>query len=162
MAAQTIIDKIKELLEANVHERLKKPFYLGDPIAIPASRLPTIAIEPSITDISSGATGQDEHIHTIIIKIITDKRKDFNKSPEKVLAVADLIDWAEGIDSDTGELKTTSVAGILRKYLTLENEVVNQLMSIEYGVVPREEFLTAEAWITLTDIKSLILVSGRE
>ena len=155
-----IVKKVKELLEDYVHPDLKRPFYDGDPVAIPASRLPTIAIEMSASGIDEGPTGHDSHLDTLTIKVIVDKRADFNKQPAEVVAQKTLRNFVKGVDDD-GNLKSNSIVGVLRKHLSLDSSVLDQLMSVDFSVVKREDILTEEAWISLT-VETLIEMSGRE
>lgn len=156
---EDIVEKIKELLEEHAHPDLKRPFYDGDPVIVPASSLPTIAIEMSGTEVDEGPTGYDSHLDTLIIKVIVDKRVDFDKKPDEVMAQKTLREYVKGIESDV--LKSNSILGILRKYLTLDKNVLDQLATVEFSVVKREDVFTEEAWITLS-LESIIEVSGRE
>lgn len=155
-----IVKKVKELLEEYVHPDLKRPFYDGDPVAIPASRLPTIAIEMTASGIDEGPTGHDSHLDTLTIKVIVDKRADFNKQPAEVVAQKTLRDFVKGVDDD-GNLKSNSIVGVLRKYLSLDSSVLDQLISIDFSVVKREDMLSEEAWLSFTT-ESLVEMSGRE
>lgn len=155
-----IVKEVKQLLEDYVHPDLKRPFYDGDPVVIPASRLPTISIEMSGSDIDEGPTGHDSHLDTLTIKVIVDKRPDFNKQPGEVVAQKTLRDFVKGTDDD-GNLKTNSLVGVLRKYLTLNSSVLDQLISIDFSVVKRDDILTEEAWLSLT-VEELVEMPSRE
>jgi len=148
-----------DLLEADVNTNLRRPFFYGDPIAIPAGRLPTIAVELTGSDIDEGPTGHDSHLDTITIKVIVDKRRDLEKGPAKVLAHQALVDFVKGVDSD-GNLKTDSVVGVLRKQLSLDRTALDQLMAIEYSVIKREDLITEEAWISFS-VETIVEVSDR-
>ena len=155
-----IVKTVKELLEEYAHPDLKRPFYDGDPIVLPASRLPTVAIEMSASNVDEGPTGHDSHLDTLTIKVVVDKRKDFNKEPGEVVAQKTLRNYVKGVD-DNGNLKTNSIVGVLRKHLTLNKEALDQLMSIDFSVVKREDILTEEAWISLA-VETLVEMSGRD
>jgi len=155
-----VVKKVKELLEDNAHPDLKRPFYDGDPIIIPASKLPTVAIEMAGSDIDEGPTGYDSHLDTLTIKVIVDKRPDFNKKPGEVAAQKTLRDFVKGMDDD-GNLLANSVIGVLRKYLTLDSTALDQLASVDFSVVKREDIVTEEAWITFA-VESIVQMSNRE
>lgn len=155
-----LIKKVISLLEDNVNPQIKRPFYDGDPVIIPVSSLPVIAVEMSGSEIDEGPTGYDSHKDTIIIKVIVDKRVDFNKMANEVVAQKTLRDYVKGVDDDDN-LKADSVVGVLRKYLTLDKKVLDQLLTIEYSVVKREEITTEEAWITLSS-ESIMRINNRE
>lgn len=160
MAYENIIKELRDLLEDNVHPELKRPFYYGDPIAIPESSLPTVAIDPLKGETVQGPTGHDEHLKNIIIKVIVDKRKDIGKGGGEVVATQELEKYVEEIDETTGRYKTDTILGILRKNLTLEKTVVDQGISWEYRVAEREDITTEECWITI-DTRRIIEVQNR-
>lgn len=155
-----IVKKVIELLEESVNPDLKKPFYDGDPVIIPASRMPTIAVEMTGSDIDEGPTGFDSHSDVLTIKVIVDKRPDFNKKPGEVVAHKTLRDYVKGMDSD-GKLLVNSIVGVLRKHLSLDSTALDQMMSIDFSVVKREDVITEEAWITFA-VESIVEMSARE
>jgi len=155
-----VVQRIIKLLEDHVHPDLKRPFYDGDPIAIPASKLPTISVEMTDCDIDEAATGHDSHLDTIMIKVIVDKRVDFDKKEGEVVAQKTLRDYIKGVGSD-GKLKSNSVVGVLRNNLTLSSAVLDQLMQVNISVVRRgDDTITEEAWISLTT-ESIVDMSER-
>ena len=155
---EDIISQVKTILEGNVSPELKRPFFDGDPIIVSKSHMPTIAVVLSRTSIDTGPTGYDKYIYTLIIKIIVNKEEDFNKEPAQVVAHKTLRNFAEGIKS--GIIDEQSVIGVLRKNLTLNGSILNQVITIDYNTVNREDIITEEAWITLTILKN-VEVSGR-
>lgn len=160
MAYESTIKKIISLLEANAHPDLKKPFYFGDPLHIPSSMLPTVAVDLLSGESPQGATGHDEQRETLVIKVLVDKRVDLNKSPGEVVALQNLIKYVEELDETTGQYKTDTIIGILRKNLTLEKTSIGHDISWEYSVVEREDILTAECWITIS-VDKIIEVPNR-
>lgn len=154
-----IIKKIIDTLDESISPKLKRPFYYGDPAVIPASMLPTIAVELTSSGISNGPTGFDRHIDTITIKVIVDKRVDFNKPAGEVVAHKTLVDFVKGVDS-SGNLKSDSVLGVLRKNISLDSEALDQLADIDFSVIKREDIVTEEAWITFS-VESIVEVENR-
>lgn len=155
-----IVEEVIKLLEDNVHPDLKRPFYDGDPVVIAASKLPTIAVEMTGSDINEGPTGHDSHIDTLTIKVIIDKRRDFGKEASHVPAHKTLRNYVKGIDSNDS-LKADSVVGVLRKHLSLNDEALDQLISIDFSIIKREDVLTEEAWLSFT-IESIVEMLNRE
>ncbi len=143
-----IIQKVIDLLKDDVNIALKRPFYYGDPAVIPSSMLPTLAVELTSSGVDVGPTGYDKHLDTITIKVIVDKRRDFNQSPGKVMAHSTLVDFVKGVSN--GALKTDSVVGVLRKQLSLDSSALEQLIAIDFSVLKREEITTEEAWISFS------------
>jgi len=160
MAYESTIKEIIDLLETNAHPDLKRPFYFGDPLHIPASMLPTVAVDIETGESPLGPTGHDEQIETLIIKVLVDKRPDLNKKAGEVVALQNLIKYVEELDETTGQYKTDTILGILRKNLTLEKTSIGHDISWEYGVVEREDILTAECWIRIS-VDKLIEVPNR-
>ena len=155
--ADTIIDILKSAFAGSVF----KTYYYRDPLAIPQQNLPCIIVETDSVEAKLEATGRDEMISRVVIKIVVNKKSDFGKSPTEVTWGRTLEQFACGIDIDTGEYHTKSVLGILRKNLTLNNEIENQGVNIKFGVTPRPgEMLTEEAHITVTASEALS-VTGR-
>jgi len=99
-------------------------------------------------------------LDTLTIKVIVDKRPDFNKKPGEVAAQKTLRDFVKGMDDD-GNLLANSVIGVLRKYLTLDSTALDQLASVDFSVVKREDIVTEEAWITFA-VESIVQMSNRE
>lgn len=157
-----LIDKIIELLREGMSgdgALQIKQFYFGDPIDIPESCLPCIAVEPDRTEVEHGPTGMDDVGYNIVVKVIMDKREDWGKEDSgDVAGVRKLIELTEG---QTQATDLGTVVGILRTNFTLGENVHNQELTIEYGVTPRpKEVLTAEASV-MVNINDLIQVDNR-
>ena len=155
-----IVKKVIEILEEHANPKLRRPFYDGDPIAIPTSMFPAVAVELSGSDIDTGPTSYDKHLDTLMIKVIVDKKQDFNKLPGEVVAQNTLRDFVKGVDENDA-LKADSIVGILRKHLSLDSSALEQLISIEFSVVKREDITTEEAWI-LFSVESNVQMLNRE
>jgi hypothetical protein len=160
MSNENSIKEIINLLEANTHPDLKKPFYFGDPLFVPASRLPTIAVDIENGESPQGATGHDQQRESLIIKVLVDKRVDLDKEPGQVVATENLIKYVEELDDTTGQYKDSTVLGILRKNLTLEKTSIGHDISWEYGVIERGEILIAECWVRI-DVSKMIEIPSR-
>ena len=160
MAFESTIKEIISLLEENVHEDLKRPFYYGDPLLIPESMLPTIAVDIMSGESPLGPTGHDEQLETLQIKVLVDKRQDMGQKSNEVVATQQLIKFVEEVDSSTGRYKTNTILGVLRKNISLGKTSIGNDMSWEYGVVERESILTAECWITI-NVGKIIGVQSR-
>lgn len=160
MAYKSTIKEIISLLEASAHPDLKRPFYFGDPLHVPESLLPTVSVDIETGESPLGPTGHDEQTQRLMIKVLVNKKHDLKKAPKEVVATRKLIEYVEEIDENTGQYKTNTILGILRKNLTLESTSIGNDISWEYGVVEREDVLTAEAWITISVSKN-IEVSNR-
>ena len=68
----------------------------------------------------------------------------------------------EDITNDSNDsLKADSVVGVLRKHLSLNDEALDQLISIDFSIIKREDVLTEEAWLSFT-IESIVEMLNRE
>lgn len=155
---QDIIDKIIEKLKLSFGDEIKQ-YYQGDPIAVPAANLPCIYVEGDGTDISAGATGTDELVHTVGIGIIIDKRGEINRNADENVSHRRLIELTQKRDT-SGNFASNSIIGILRTNFTLSNTINDQTLRTEYGIRERGEIITAEARITAR-ISELVVVPSR-
>lgn len=154
---KTLIDVIKGYLQEELPGGYFTGVYYGDPLDIPSSMLPCVAIEKLRTQIVAGPTGMDRVTTTVSIKLLYNKKDDFGKTTDEVLGVRALEEYAEAINPDTNQYDSLSIMGILRKNFTLSDpatgryEVLNQDVDIKYGVVPRPgNGMTAECQINVT------------
>lgn len=155
---KTIVDRIIELLRDNQGFSLFKKFYYGDPIEIPLSDMPCIAVELLRTAIDVGPTGMDKVIQTVQIKLIYNKQNDFTTAQtSEVTGVRSLESFAQGIDPTSSEYEQHTIVGILRKNFSLGNIATNQTIDIQYGVGRRKGGFTSECHITFVvdELKSV-------
>lgn len=158
---ETISDIIINLLKDGMGNGVFKYFYYGDPYVVPAANLPCIAVEKVKSGSKSGPTGMDKRVQVIEIKLLMNKQTEFNKKPEEVHGARTLEQYAEGVNATTGNYDEHTVAGILRKNFTLNNNATGNDLDIDYGVTPRgNNQLLAVARITAT-IESLKEIPGR-
>ena len=155
---QRIIDEIIEKLKDALSPEIKA-FYQGDPIAPPAINLPCVYVEGDSEDISAGATGTDEIVHTIGIGIIMDKRAEIGRAADENVSHRKLIELVNDRDAN-GLYKSNTIVGILRTNFTLTNIINNQLLRVEYGIRERGDVITAEARVT-AKLSEMVVVSGR-
>ena len=155
---EDIVQQVKSILEKKVSPSLKRPFYDGDPILVSKSKMPTIAVVLNREDIDTGPTGFDKRLYTLTIKVIVNKENDFNKEPAQVVAHKTLRDFVEGVKG--GIIRDDSIVSVLRKNFTLNSEVLNQTIRVEYNTVNREDIISEEAWVSFT-VEKLIEVKGR-
>ncbi len=158
---KTLPDTIKDYLTNDLPKGYFKIIFYGDPMNIPSSLLPCIAVDKINTKIEAGPTGMDRIETKIIISLMYNKKEDFGKTTDEMVGKRKIEEFAEAIDKNSHEYSPLSVMGILRKNFTLGDVVLNQDVDINYGVVPRPgNELTAEAQITVT-FRQLRVVSGR-
>ena len=157
----TIADEIIELLKTNLGSAGFKQYYFGDPIAIPQSLLPAIIVEYESSDITVATTAQDDIFDVLVIKLVFNKKSEFNRAADEVAGHRRLRELAQGIDSSNSELSQSSVVGLLRKNFTLSSNADDQTITVDYGIMPRpEEVITEEAHIRAT-IRQLTTVTNR-
>lgn len=148
---KTLIDTIIDYLDTNLPKGYFKIVFYGDPMQIPFSLLPCVAVEKLGTKITAGPTGMDKIITSVVIKLMYDKKNDFGQTDREVVGVRKLEEYAEARELASREYDPLSVMGILRKNFTLGDVVLNQDVDIKYGVVPRPGGeLTAECQINIS------------
>lgn len=143
-----ITDKILELMKEAFGSTFKA-YYDGDPVYIPVQSLPCLIVDKqSTTDTGNSPTGMITLAHTIVIKAEFDKRSEFNKRPDQVYLKKTLEELAEGIDPNTNELGTQTIAGLLQRNFTLDRLSTGHTLEIDYGVIPRGDILTEGVNVT--------------
>lgn len=148
MAYQNIVERILDVLKANFGDYFKA-YYDGDPILIGQSSLPAIAIDMEEEKYDLGPTGFDNNGQQVVIKLIMNKKDDFGADDKTDQTGKKLRILAAG-RSANGLLLPESVVGALRTDFTLAETLLDQEISIKYGVMPRpEDVITAEAHITI-------------
>lgn len=150
MFAETITQTIADLLETELRDTPFRVFYDGDPVEIPKSSLPGVIVQYDRLEVRHGATGMDKLRHFMTIKLVIDKRNEIGKDHREVMGQNTLMNYAAGIDSETGEYDEKSVMGVLRKKFTLENVILNQEGDVDLDIFARgERMITAEAHLRL-------------
>lgn len=147
--------RIRQLLRQTFGEDFKG-YYDGDPDPIGKSLLPCISVTETDTSFDVSATETDENVHTILIKIMFNKKDDYGAAfsdKDVDLTSRKLRMIVQGRDPATGNYLPNTILGILRPNFTLGNFGVGNQGKVAYGVNEREEVdgvATAEAHIMLT------------
>lgn len=161
--APTLIDEIVSLFKANKHlEGYFNRFIYGHPDEIPQDELPSMSLKKLNNDIEGGATQTDNSEQTIEVIVYVNKKDDLGNPDDEVTGNRAMEQIIEGIDVSTGQFDSNTICGIIRKYLSINNQSVSQKMSIDYTPdVPRgQDYTTQEAKILFT-IKRIIQVPVR-
>jgi hypothetical protein len=114
--------------------------YFGDPVRIPVSMLPALIAAKKGTLTSPFSNTEDVHKTTLVFTVVTDIRADFSDETTMVPGNATLYDLMEGRDSTTMALKVTSLLGILRSNVNIDQEHqvwtdIDTPTRIDYGLV---------------------------
>jgi hypothetical protein len=67
---KTVVDKIIELIRSDQSFAYFKKFYYGDPLEIPPSELPCVAVDLLKTSIDVGPTGMDSIVQTVRVSLM--------------------------------------------------------------------------------------------
>ena len=165
MSYQKTTSIILQLLKDTLGEGFIKQYFLGDPVYLPVSYLPAIAVTKTRGSTQTGPTGMDELVETIVIRVIFSLMDVMGKSQNVELiheAQEDLIEKR----GDDGQYDSKSIMGILRTNFTLYNNIVGQRVDTEYEILTdgrirnRKGVLTEEAHMTFT-INRLVEVANR-
>ncbi len=147
----TISTRVLRFLKDNFASGQFNAFYDGDPLLIGISRLPAIIVETSSANTLIGPTGFDKWQETITIKIVVNKRDEVGAEEDTVLGYKRLKQLVGARDITTKKFIPESLMGILRTNFTLDDVVIHQDVTIDYGIGERgDELLTSEAHIQFT------------
>lgn len=135
-------DPISELLISNFRsEGLAsiKEYYNGDVYTVPREDLPVLYVVKDATRIAPADNRNDETRTAYVIGVIYNYTEDIDTSSELVAGVNSLYEIVEGRDENTLDLKTNSLAYILRKHLTLADDTwvdigAGAALEIDYGI----------------------------
>lgn len=146
---ETTILKLKTLLEAKLKGPIRS-FYVGDPILLPESAMPCIAISPNKSDIEVTDNQRDSREHTIDIALIIDARQYFGASPEKMVGTTFLMETM-GKENANGTINSNTILGVIRENLGLDtNRFITNTSTIDYTTRRRtEELITLESILTI-------------
>ncbi len=154
-ALPSVARQILDMLKANMADEFKAIYY-GDPVKIPQSLMPCIIVDTLTTQNELGPTQFDKVTTRVIIKLVFNKKDDFNGSPDEALTKEKCEFYMEGRDKETGKYIPASVQGILRTHLGVEDGAPGFDSTINYDIIIRpEESLTQEAHLTTTIVANV-------
>ncbi|CCD89850.1 protein of unknown function [Bradyrhizobium sp. ORS 285] len=113
-----LIQKYIELIKANTSAF--KTFYVGDPIAIPASNMPALIITRQSTAAQPATNAEDLHKLTLQFCVVADVRSTITDDKTLVPGYQLLYDLMEGRDPSTLQLKSGSLLNILRHNIDID------------------------------------------
>lgn len=128
-------------------------YYDGDPEAIPLFNLPALIVSQTRDVTSDGAYMQDDVSETIVIKVVLNKKDDFDNDAADPLNMTErkIRELVAKRDPKTGNYEDKTVKGALRRFGTEGIVAVAPEVTVEYGIVPRvNDLLTAEGHVTFT------------
>ena len=145
----TTITKLKTLLEAKLKGPIRS-FYVGDPILLPDSAMPCIAISPNKSDISVLDNQRDSREHTIDIALIIDARQYFNATPDKMVGTQFLMETMAKENADN-TINSNTILGVIRENLSLDtNRFITETTTIDYTTRRRtSDLITLESILTV-------------
>ena len=116
-----------------------KEYYDGDPEQIPLFNLPALIVDQTNDTTTEAAYGQDDVDDSITVKVVMDKRDDFNGDqvdPLNMTArkIRELIGKRDPV---TRKYETKTVKGALRTHLLDGITALAPVVTVEYGIVPR-------------------------
>jgi hypothetical protein len=144
-----ILKKIETLLKNKFKNRIKT-FVIGDPVLIPESSLPCIAISPISSSITIADVGRDLVTYSIEIILIINAKNELDGRVNQTVGTEFLTELMEKTDAD-GNLKEDTILKVIRDNLRIDKnlEIENE-NNIEYTIdVKGEQFFTREAKLSL-------------
>ncbi|WP_298585129.1 hypothetical protein [uncultured Kocuria sp.] len=145
---QRVIKLMKDAFDTDFKE-----YYDGDPEDIPLFNLPAIIVTQTRDDTVEGAYAQDDVTEEIVIKVVLNKKDDFDNDKADPLNMTErkIREYVGRRDPETGEYGEKTVKGVLRRFGTEGIVAVAPRVSVEYGIVPRmNNLLTSEGHVTFT------------
>lgn len=134
-----------------------KTYYDGDPEAIPVFNLPCIIVTQTSDETEADSWQQDEVEDQITVKIVLNKRDDFDGDKVNPLNMTErkIRNYVGGRDQDTGFYLPRTVKGAIRTMATKGITAIAGTMNVEYGINPRIAGegladLTAEGHVTFS------------
>lgn len=134
-----------------------KTYYDGDPLAIPAFNLPALIVDLSNDDTTEGAMGEDDIVDSIVIKVVFDKRDDFEGDGNGVdtdnLTVKRIRKIVGQVNREAGQYPDKSLKHVVRTLVTEDFTAVLSDLNVSYGVNQRVQGagladITEEAHLT--------------
>jgi hypothetical protein len=127
-----------------------KAYYDDDPELIPDFNLPCLVVSQLSDATSQGAYGQDDVEEEYVIKVIYNKKDDFDSQVKAGDLTQSKIRRAiSSRDPSTGQYEAATVKGALRNYALDGIVAIAPDMSVLYGITPRlEDILTSEGHVT--------------
>jgi hypothetical protein len=132
-----------------------KTYYDGDPEAIPLFNLPCIIVTQTSDETEADSWQQDEVTDQITVKIVLDKRDDFDGDKVNPLNMTErkIRNFVGERDQETGFYLPRTVKGAIRTMATEGITAIAGTMNVQYGINPRVSGegladLTAEGHIT--------------
>lgn len=165
------VDRILAYLEGGLGAKFKR-YFEGDPIYIPQSLMPAICVMKLSGETRPSATGTNDLIEKILIKIVYSKKDDYGSNFSD-----DTVDFTErklrrlvsARDPITKQFINGTVFGILMTNFTLGDQVLTMQLADDYAIDyrpstadPKAEYmLTQEAYITV-DLTMRVVVEPRD
>lgn len=132
-----------------------KTYYDGDPEAIPVFNLPCVIVTQTSDETTADSWQQDEVEERITVKIVLNKRDDFDGDKVKPLNMTErkIRNYVAERDLTTGLYLPRTVKGAIRTMATDGITAIAGTMNVEYGINPRISGegladLTAEGHVT--------------
>lgn len=149
-----ILAKVRDLLNAYGPDELKNKYYLGDPMLVNKSDLPMAFISYEKHDIIDDASHSIETHSTVVIDVVYDLTKDFNRASKTSGSQMALVKMICGRDENYRLLDNTILAVLRRFQDSQDDSLIIDLgnsAQIEYVVGERgNSVFTNEALIRFT------------
>ena len=153
LAIQQLLNTAVAVISSPIGD-IKRVFY-GDPVIIPESDLPSLAIQRIWTEYIQRGSRYDQKVHTVEIRLIYNA-KDYFKSSyadvNKVFAVEKSIKQIE--DSSSRSVLANTVCGVIQKNQRLPYNSVfmadlSRITTVTYNFSEERGFPSYEVTVTL-------------
>lgn len=150
-----VIAEILAYLQAELGVRMKT-YYLGEVEVTPKSYLPALMIIPNETNLIAKTTAEDQEEFDITIRVVTDLKTYLNEAGTgtTIKQTLDHVNIMEERNSNM-TLKSNTVLGALRKYITGSKYLFNNNARITYQVIQTGEWFYCRSEINLKAVTNL-------
>lgn len=130
-----------------------KSFYDSDPDLIPLANLPALVVDfqDDDNDNANSPTGLDRVSVELIIKVVMNKRDDYDTQNEGDLTARKIRKLVNERDPVTGAYLPQTIKGALRANLTLGGFAISNDMKFQLGMLPRpNDMITSEGHLIIS------------
>lgn len=157
--ATTYTDVVTSVLQLmrNTFQDQMKAYYEGDPLKIPVDNLPCIIVDQTAIRARQDATSSDDLRSEVRIKIVYDKRPDFDASDDVDMTERKLRRLIEGRHPQTGSYLKGTLLEALRTHMTLGGTTLGMDVDVKYDLQPRPGgLITSEAQASVMTTERVI------
>ena len=154
--------RIIEMLQANLAYTFNTYFEATPTTPPPATDFPICIVQELVSPVVLGPTQADEVHETLQLTFILNRADDIGSANIRTTTMRHLKNVIAGMDPTTNTYKEGTVLYVLRKFLTLDQWLINNNVTVKYDIVPQ----TNEPSLCVADVTletwRRVMVAGRQ